>query len=107
MPATLLNGTIARKGNQTNNSGNIRKMNDTPSQSPIAAKRNVRSKAASGSAGTKTRSRKKTALQPDADRVALRAYFIGERRRTLGIPGDPTSDWLQAERELLGESKSV
>jgi len=81
-------------------------MNDTPSQSPIIAKRNVRSKAGSGPAGTKTRSRKKTA-QPDADRVALRAYFIGERRRTLGIPGDPTSDWLQAERELLEESKAA
>jgi hypothetical protein len=84
-------------------------MNDTPSQpaqSPaITAKRSVRPKVASGSAGAKTRSRKKTPLQPDADRVALRAYFIGERRRSLGIPGDPTSDWLQAERELLEESK--
>jgi hypothetical protein len=107
MPAMLLNGTNARKGNQMNNPGKLEKMNDTPSQSPIAVKRNVRSKAASGSAGTKTRSRKKTALQPDADRVALRAYFIGERRRTLGIPGDATSDWLQAERELLEESKAA
>jgi hypothetical protein len=84
-------------------------MNDTPSQpaqSPaITAKRSVRPKVASGSAGAKTRSRKKTPLQPDADRVALRAYFIGERRRSLGILGDPTSDWLQAERELLEESK--
>ena len=34
--------------------------------------------------------------------VALRAYYIGERRRHLGHPGDAESDWLQAERELRG-----
>jgi hypothetical protein len=36
----------------------------------------------------------------------LRAYFIGERRRSLGIPGDETSDWVAAERELLAELKT-
>src|SRR6516225_6395439 len=98
---------MPEKATKRTTQGILEKMNDTPSQSPIAAKRTVRAKAASGSAGAKTRTRKKTALQLDADRVALRAYFIGERRRTLGIPGDPTSDWLQAERELLEETKLV
>ena len=42
--------------------------------------------------------------QPSKERVALRAYAIGERRRNLGIPGDETSDWVQAEQELLEES---
>ena len=32
--------------------------------------------------------------------IAVRAYFIGERRRHLGLPGDPQSDWLEAERQL-------
>jgi hypothetical protein len=41
-----------------------------------------------------------------SEQVALRAYFIGERRRTLGIPGDETSDWVAAEQELLEELKS-
>jgi hypothetical protein len=27
------------------------------------------------------------------------------RRRKLGTPGDQTSDWVQAERELLSEIK--
>jgi 8-oxo-dGTP pyrophosphatase MutT (NUDIX family) len=36
----------------------------------------------------------------------LRAYFIAERRRTLGIHGDETSDWAAAERELLEELKA-
>jgi len=34
--------------------------------------------------------------------VAVRAYFIGEHRRHLGLPGDPESDWLEAERQLRG-----
>lgn len=37
-----------------------------------------------------------------ADDIALRAYYIAERRRSLGLPGDSQSDWLAAERELLG-----
>ena len=34
------------------------------------------------------------------DDIAVRAYFIGQRRRQLGLPGDPQSDWLEAERQL-------
>jgi hypothetical protein len=34
--------------------------------------------------------------------IAIKAYYLGERRRHLGLPGDPESDWLQAERELRG-----
>jgi hypothetical protein len=44
-------------------------------------------------------------IQERTDRVALRAYFIGEQRRSLGIAGDETSDWVQAEQELSLESK--
>lgn len=34
--------------------------------------------------------------------IALKAYYLAKRRRHLGLPGDPESDWLQAERELRG-----
>jgi hypothetical protein len=34
--------------------------------------------------------------------IALRAYFIGEHRRHRGLPGNPESDWLEAERQLRG-----
>ena len=37
------------------------------------------------------------------EQVALRAYYISERRRNLGFPGDETSDWLAAEREISEE----
>ena len=32
--------------------------------------------------------------------IALKAYYLAERRRHLGLPGDPESDWLEAERLL-------
>lgn len=34
--------------------------------------------------------------------IAMRAYYIGERRRSLGLPGSQESDWFEAERELRG-----
>lgn len=40
----------------------------------------------------------------DAD-ISLRAYFIAERRHKLGWPGDSTSDWVEAERQLTAEEK--
>jgi hypothetical protein len=65
-----------------------------PKKTPVrsastgAAKRSVPSK------GTK---------EPSYEQIQLRAYFIGERRKSLGIRGDETSDWVQAERELQEE----
>ena len=41
-----------------------------------------------------------------SDDVALRAYFIAEKRRQIGLPGDEAHDWLEAERQLLSESKA-
>jgi DUF2934 family protein len=37
------------------------------------------------------------------EQIQLRAYFIAERRKHQGIPGDEASDWIQAERELQSE----
>ena len=37
-----------------------------------------------------------------SEEIALRAYYLAERRRQLGVAGDSQSDWLQAERELRG-----
>ena len=36
--------------------------------------------------------------------ISLRAYFISERRRAAGAPGDEDSDWVEAERELKAEA---
>jgi hypothetical protein len=39
------------------------------------------------------------------DEISLRAYYLSERRRNEGTPGDDVSDWLQAENELLGSTR--
>jgi hypothetical protein len=34
------------------------------------------------------------------EHVRLQAYLLFEERQHAGVPGDPVSDWLRAEREL-------
>jgi hypothetical protein len=48
---------------------------------------------------------KPTTDLPTYEQVQLRAYFISERRRKLGLPGDENHDWLAAEQELKAELK--
>jgi hypothetical protein len=38
------------------------------------------------------------------DDIRLRAYFISEKRRQNGLPGDSAHDWLEAHRQLLEEA---
>jgi hypothetical protein len=38
------------------------------------------------------------------DDIALRAYFIAEKRQKHGLHGDAHSDWIEAERQLRTES---
>jgi Protein of unknown function (DUF2934) len=92
----------------------LKNMNLTPSQNaastPVPAKKSVQRKAGSPSSTKNTvpknKARKNIDVQPSNEQVALRAYFIGERRRNLGIPGDETSDWVEAEREIREELKA-
>lgn len=37
------------------------------------------------------------------EEISLRAYFISERRRHHGWPGDEHSDWVEAERQVREE----
>lgn len=38
------------------------------------------------------------------DSIALRAYYISERRRELCWYGDEQTDWIEAEKQLLAEA---
>jgi hypothetical protein len=92
----------------------LKNMNLTPSQpaasTSVSGKKSVQRKAGSPSVtkstAAKGKARKNIDAQPSSEQVALRAYFIGERRRNLGIPGDETSDWVEAEREILEELRA-
>jgi Protein of unknown function (DUF2934) len=44
-------------------------------------------------------------FEPSEDTIRLRAYYISERRRRFALPGDAESDWLEAKRQLLAESR--
>jgi hypothetical protein len=39
--------------------------------------------------------------------ISVRAYFIGEHRRSLGLVGDSEADWLEAERQLRSEALGI
>ena len=43
-------------------------------------------------------------VEPTDEDIRMRAYFIAERRQRLALPGDSSSDWLEAKRQLLSEA---
>lgn len=52
-----------------------------------------------------TRPGKKKDAHPKQEDLALRAYFLAEKRQKLGLPGDALADWIEAERQLAAESR--
>ena len=72
---------------------------------PAAAKKAAAPKPPAKAAAAPKPAAKKAATFTTDD-VALRAYFIAEKRRHLGQPGSEHGDWLEAERQLLAESKA-
>ena len=44
--------------------------------------------------------------EPTFEEIQLQAYFIAERRARLGVPGDATSDWVEAEAVLKAQLAS-
>jgi Protein of unknown function (DUF2934) len=55
---------------------------------------------------SKAAPRKKAAKEAgiSGEDIALRAYFIAERRHKMGWHGDSTGDWVEAERQLKAEA---
>jgi Protein of unknown function (DUF2934) len=43
--------------------------------------------------------------EPTDEQIQTRAYFISERRRRFALPGDANSDWLEAKRQVLSETR--
>jgi hypothetical protein len=44
-------------------------------------------------------------FDPTDEQISMRAYFISERRRRLALSGDANSDWIEAKRQLLTETR--
>lgn len=51
-----------------------------------------------------TATRQAAALRPSRDQIAHAAYLNFLKRKERGLPGDPAGDWLDAERQLLGQA---
>jgi len=69
------------------------------------AKSAAKKKPASKGSKTSKTATKVKAVSFSTDDIALRAYFISEKRHRLGIHGDEHSDWVEAERQLRKEHK--
>ena len=72
----------------------------------------VRDIVANGSAKPATAPKKKVPTQKRKtvasiapEEIALRAYFLAEKRIAAGLPGDALSDWVEAERQLIVEKQ--
>ena len=59
--------------------------------------------ASQATAAQESVSEKKVQVTATMEQIQVRAYFIAERRKALGVSGDETGDWAQAERELRAE----
>ena len=81
--------------------------------SKAAPKAAVAKKPAKAAAAPRTQVKETAITKPGTSKakitsadIALRAYFIGEKRHKLGLPGDSTHDWVEAERQLKAEASS-
>jgi hypothetical protein len=61
-------------------------------------------KASKQTSGKKRAAPAPSVVEPTDEEIRLRAYYISERRHRLALPGDASSDWLEAKRQLLSET---
>ena len=78
---------------------------DTRSPSLKAKKSSSPKKQAVGKTDAKAAAVARDAFDPTDEQIQMRAYFISERRRRLDLAGDANSDWLEAKRQLLSETR--
>jgi hypothetical protein len=84
--------------------GKISKAKPRASSTPAKTKKTAKKPAVSKLA-KETTPAALAAFDPTDEQIELRAYFIAERRHRLALPGDANSDWLEAKRQLLAETR--
>jgi hypothetical protein len=70
---------------------------------PVLQKAGLRATPKRTTTATKASKKSRSAASKPAytsEDIALRAYFIAQKRQQLGHFGSPESDWLEAERQL-------
>ena len=90
-----------------NNEGAKTKAAKAAPKNRVASKPKTAARSEGGLATSKPAKAKTTKAPANAggrqDDIAVRAYLIAEKRQQLGLPGDSLGDWVEAERQLLGE----
>lgn len=100
---------MARKSkNETAGSEKTRRTKTTGKPPAVKAKKATapRKKVGTGRTETKPAPVAEKTFDPTIDQISMRAYFISERRRRFDLPGDANSDWLEAKRQLLAETRN-
>ena len=80
-----------------------------PAKAP-AAKAVPAKKAAPAAKSAPVKAAKAALAKPagiSTELIAQRAYFIAEARLRSRTPGNPTQDWLEAEKQLKAEAKKA
>ena len=78
-----------------------------PKEAPATTRKKRVAKAASSKIGTSLSLNPKPVVKEPVlahDDIALRAYFIAERRHKMGWPGDSSTDWSDAVKQLRTEA---
>jgi len=81
------------------------RLNGQPAAIPAPGDKPAKARATRPAAAKKAAPRQTAHSMPNPQEIALRAYFISERRQANGETGCPTEDWLAAERELVEETR--
>lgn len=78
-------------------------------EEPVSKEPRRRSASAKAGATAKVPavSRRSANISVSIEDISVRAYFIAENRRALGLSGDSQSDWLEAERQLRAEMAGI
>jgi Protein of unknown function (DUF2934) len=98
------------KKNKTERQRNLKPASAGPNIPEVKSRRlsaSAKTKRAKGASSQKTQRRPLIGANSNLadEQIRMRAYFISERRRRFGLPGDANSDWLEAKRQLLSEIK--
>jgi hypothetical protein len=73
---------------------------EKPSRRPLPKAK----KAATKKGAKRSKTKAAATPLPTEEEIRIRAYFISERRHRFALPGDATSDWEEARRQLLSEA---
>ena len=87
-------------------SGKVTKAKASAKSPPVKAKKLSRPKKVTvEKVETEAGPVRAAAFDPTDEQIQMRAYFISERRRRFDLPGDANTDWLEAKRQLLSETR--